>query len=52
MSFDLQMMGSKLRRFRNQVEASLDEVSAATGISAKLLEDYEQARSQPTGDEI
>lgn len=52
MSFDLQMMGSKLLRFRSQVQASLDEVSAATGISAKLLEDYEQARSQPTGDEI
>ncbi len=52
MSLDLQMMGSKLRRFRSQVEASLSEVSAATGISAKLLEDYEQARSQPTGDEI
>lgn len=52
MSLDLNMMGSKLRRFRNQVEASLDEVSAATGISTRLLEDYEQARSQPTGDEI
>lgn len=52
MSLDLLMMGSKLRRFRNQVEASLDEVSAATGISTKLLDDYEQARSEPTGDEI
>ncbi len=39
MSLDLLMMGSKLRRFRNQVEASLDEVSAATGISTKLLDD-------------
>ncbi len=52
MSLDLQMMSSKLRRFRNQVEASLAEVSAATGISAKLLDEYEQARLQPTGDEI
>lgn len=52
MALDLQMMGSKLRRFRNQVEASIDEVSAATGISVKLLEDYEHARNQPTGDEI
>ncbi len=52
MPLDLQMFGSKLRRFRSQVEASLDEVSAATGISGRSLEDYEQARREPTGDEI
>jgi Zn-dependent peptidase ImmA (M78 family) len=52
MSLDLQMMSSKLRRFRSQVESSLSEVSSATGISEKFLEDYEQARRQPTGDEI
>jgi Zn-dependent peptidase ImmA (M78 family) len=52
MAFDLQAMGSKLRRYRSQVKASLNEVSSATGIPESLLEDYEQGRSQPTGDEI
>ena len=52
MSLDLQMLGAKLRRFRNQVDASLAEVSAATGILEQLMEDYEQARREPTGDEI
>lgn len=46
------MMGSKLRRYRSQVEASLSEVSTATGISENLLEDYEQGRRRPNGDEI
>lgn len=52
MSLDLQMLGAKLRRFRNQVDAALSEVSGATGISEQLLEDYELARREPTGDEI
>jgi len=52
MSFDLHIMGSKLLRYRSQVEASLSEVSTATGISEDLLEDYEQGRRRPNGDEI
>lgn len=52
MSIDLQMLGSKLQRYRNQVGASLDDVSTATGISQQSLKDYEGARREPTGDEV
>ncbi len=52
MSFDLQILGEKLRRYRSQVESALSEVSSATGISENLLEDFEQGRRRPNGDEI
>ena len=52
MAIDLQILGSKLRRYRDQVAASLDDVSTATGIPQQLLKDYEDARLEPTGDEI
>lgn len=52
MSIDLQMLGSKLRRYRDQVGASLDDVSTATGIPQHLLKDYEDACREPTGDEV
>jgi len=52
MPIDLQMLGSKLQRYRSQVGASLDDVSTATGISQQSLKDYEDARREPTGDEV
>lgn len=52
MSLDLQLLSSKLTRYRKQFDSSIDEVAAATGISVEALTDYEQARSEPTGDEI
>ena len=52
MSFDLQILGEKLRRYRSQVESSLNEVSSATGIPESSIEDYEEGRRSPNGDEI
>ncbi len=52
MSLDLQLLSSKLTRYRKQFDSSIDEVAAATGIPIESLTAYEQARSEPTGDEI
>ena len=37
MAFDLVLFGSKLKRYRKQFKASLDEVSMATGIPTQDL---------------
>lgn len=52
MAIDLHMLGSKLRRYRDQVAASLEDVSNETGIPQQLLKDFEDARREPTGDEV
>src|SRR5208283_3514988 len=52
MAFDLLSLGSKLRRYRNQFEATLQEVSQATGIAEETLAAFEEGNREPTGDEI
>ncbi len=52
MSFDLILFSSKLKRYRQQFDASIDEVSTSTGISKKLLTDLENGNRKPTGDEV
>lgn len=52
MSFDLALFGSKLRKYREQFDNSLDEISSATGLSAEDLESLENGKRKPTGDEI
>lgn len=52
MALDLQLLASKLTRYRKQFDSSIDEVAAATGISTEALANYEEARSEPSGDEI
>ena len=52
MSFDLSLFGSKLRRYRNQFDSSLDDVSNSTGIPAGVLALLEDGKKRPTGDEI
>jgi hypothetical protein len=37
MPLDLQLLASKLHKYRNQFEASLDQVSLATGIPRDSL---------------
>lgn len=52
MSFDLLLFGSKLRRYREQFDTSLDDVSGSTGISAQTLNLLESGKRRPTGDEV
>jgi Zn-dependent peptidase ImmA (M78 family)/DNA-binding XRE family transcriptional regulator len=49
---DLDLLASKLRRYREQFQATISEVSSATGISEDSLTAFENAEKQPTGDEI
>jgi Zn-dependent peptidase ImmA (M78 family) len=52
MALDLQIFSSKLRKYREQFQLTLKEVSENTGIPEALLNEYEQGLKQPTGDEI
>ena len=52
MSFDLKSLGNKLRRCREQLQLSLKEVEAGTGIILSQIENYEKGESEPSGDEI
>ena len=52
MALDLELLASKLRRYREHFQATISEVSSATGISEGSLSAFENAKKQPTGDEI
>ena len=52
MDLDLPLLGSKLYRYREQFQATLAEVSTATGIPESALAAFEQGKAQPTGDQI
>lgn len=52
MTFDLSLFSSKLKKYREQLKTSLDEVSAVTGISTQALANLENAERRPTGDEV
>jgi Zn-dependent peptidase ImmA (M78 family) len=52
MAFDLRALGEKLQRYRNQFEASLQEVSQDTGIPESDLAAFEEGKREPSGDEI
>jgi Zn-dependent peptidase ImmA (M78 family) len=52
MSLDLKLLGGKIRKYREQFQVSLDELSDATGIDIGKLSSYENALSKPSGDEI
>lgn len=52
MTFDLSLFSSKLKKYREQLKTSLDEVSAVTGISTQALATLENAKRRPTGDEV
>jgi Zn-dependent peptidase ImmA (M78 family)/DNA-binding XRE family transcriptional regulator len=52
MTFDLSLFSSKLKKYREQLKTSLDEVSAVTGISTQTLAALESAERRPTGDEV
>ena len=52
MPLDQQLLGTKLKRYREQFDLTLAEVALATGISEAVLERYEQGLATPSGDEI
>jgi Zn-dependent peptidase ImmA (M78 family) len=52
MTFDLSLFSSKLKKYREQLKTSLNEVSAETGISTQDLAALEGAERRPTGDEV
>ncbi len=52
MTFDLLLFSSKLKKYRDQRQASIDEVSSETGILQQDLADLENAEKRPAGDEI
>ena len=52
MTFDLSLFGSKLKRYREQFDSSVDEVSTLTGISVPTLTALENGKKRPTGDEV
>jgi Zn-dependent peptidase ImmA (M78 family)/transcriptional regulator with XRE-family HTH domain len=51
-ALDLQELGAKLRRYREQLQLSTAEVGATTGIGDDRLRDFEAGANSPTGDEI
>jgi Zn-dependent peptidase ImmA (M78 family) len=49
---NLQTLGIKLSRYRNQLIETLDEVAAATGMDTERLRLIEAGQLEPSGDEI
>jgi Zn-dependent peptidase ImmA (M78 family)/DNA-binding XRE family transcriptional regulator len=52
MSINLQLVGEKIRRYREQLQLSLDELSQSTGMAPERLVQFEKGEREPTGDEI
>lgn len=52
MPINLQALGLKLSKYRDQLTQSLEEVATATGIEAGRLRAIEQGGAEPTGDEV
>lgn len=52
MAINLRLLGSKLAKYREQLQESYDDVSASTGIDVTRLVKIEAGQTEPTGDEI
>ena len=52
MPIDLAAFGSKLQRYREQRQLTLDELVSGTGISVERLQGFEIGNREPTGDEV
>jgi Zn-dependent peptidase ImmA (M78 family) len=52
MSIDLTSLGSKLRRYREQLQLSIEEVAGGTGIDSETLVAIENGSVKPTGDQV
>ena len=49
---NLQALGVKLSRYREQLTETLDEVAEATGVDSERLRSIEAGQVEPSGDEI
>lgn len=52
MGIDKELLAAKLKSYRNQFKLSFTDISNATGISERHLQDLEKGTITPTGDEI
>ncbi|MBA6105834.1 XRE family transcriptional regulator [Pseudomonas monteilii] len=49
---NLQALGEKFQRYRNQLQRSVDEVAKAVAIDVERLKRIERGAQEPTGDEV
>lgn len=52
MSINLKALGSKLAKYRDQLNESIEELGEATGIEVARLYTIEGGEQEPTGDEV
>lgn len=52
MAIDFRLLGSKLLKYREQLQESITDVADSTGIDATRLAQIEEGRTEPTGDEV
>lgn len=52
MAIDLRLLGSKLAKYREQLQESLTDVASSTGIDTTRLAQIEGGQIEPTGDEV
>ena len=52
MALDRSVFAEKLKKYREQFQISIPELSKATGIKEESIQSYEQQLKVPTGDEI
>lgn len=52
MAIDLRLLGSKLFKYREQLQESLLDVEGSTGIGSNRLAQIERGQTEPSGDEI
>lgn len=52
MAINLRLLGSKLAKYREQLQESFVDVAASTGIDAARLAQIENGQVEPTGDEV
>jgi len=52
MAINLQTLGVKLAKYREQLKESIVEVAFSTGIDATRLTNFESGQAEPTGDEV
>jgi transcriptional regulator with XRE-family HTH domain len=52
MGINLSMLGAKLGKYRDQLQETIAEVAAATGIEPTRLASIEAGNLEPTGDEV
>lgn len=52
MAIDFRLLGSKLAKYREQLQETIIDVALSTGIEAARLAQIEEGKTEPTGDEI